>query len=62
MSVQIGFVVGAMLSAVLNLADRISAPRLIALSALVQLRPGLPRAAHLPHVQSGADRGASVRE
>lgn len=34
MSVQIGFVVGALLSAVLNLADRLPLPRLIALSAL----------------------------
>ena len=35
MSVQIGFVVGALLSAVLNLADRLPLPRLIAASALV---------------------------
>jgi MFS family permease len=35
MSVQIGFVVGAFLSAVLNLADRISARHLFAASALV---------------------------
>lgn len=34
MSVQIGFVVGALLSAVLNLADRLSAQRLVAVSAL----------------------------
>ena len=34
MSVQIGFVVGALLSAMLNVADRISSPRLIAVSAL----------------------------
>jgi MFS family permease len=34
MSVQIGFVVGALCSALLNLADRVPAPRLIALSAL----------------------------
>lgn len=34
MSVQIGFVVGALLSAVLNLADRLSAQRLVAISAL----------------------------
>jgi MFS family permease len=34
MSVQIGFVVGALLSAVLNLADRIAVQRLIACSAL----------------------------
>jgi MFS family permease len=34
MSVQVGFVVGAVLSAVLNLADRISLTRLIAASAL----------------------------
>lgn len=35
MSVQIGFVVGALLSAVLNLSDRLPLPRLIAVSALV---------------------------
>ncbi|UCF19425.1 MAG: MFS transporter, partial [Gemmatimonadota bacterium] len=34
MSVQLGFVVGALLSALLNLADRIRARRLFALSAL----------------------------
>lgn len=34
MSVQIGFVVGALLSAVLNLADRLPLPRLIAANAL----------------------------
>jgi MFS family permease len=34
MSVQIGFVAGALLSAVLNLADRLSAQRLLAVSAL----------------------------
>jgi MFS family permease len=35
MSVQLGFVVGALLSAVLNLADRIPARRLFAVSALL---------------------------
>ena len=35
MSVQIGFVVGALLSAMLNLADRVPAQRLFALAALV---------------------------
>jgi MFS family permease len=35
MSVQIGFVVGALASAVLNLADRVSARRLVAMSAAV---------------------------
>jgi MFS family permease len=35
MSVQIGFVAGALLSAVLNLADRVAAHRLFAASALV---------------------------
>src|SRR6185295_13581240 len=35
MSVQVGFVVGALLSAVLNLADRFAAHRLFAASALV---------------------------
>ena len=35
MSVQIGFVVGALLSAALNLADRLPLPRLIAASALL---------------------------
>src|SRR4030095_5525231 len=35
MSVQIGFVAGALLSAVLNLADRIAAHRLFAASALL---------------------------
>ncbi len=35
MSVQIGFVVGALLSAVLNIADRVPAQRLFAVSALV---------------------------
>ncbi len=35
MSVQIGFVAGAFLSAVLNLADRYDAPRMIAVSALL---------------------------
>lgn len=35
MSVQIGFVVGAILSAVLNLADRIDTRRLVAVSALL---------------------------
>jgi MFS family permease len=35
MSVQIGFVTGALLSAVLNLADRVAAHRLFAMSALV---------------------------
>ncbi len=35
MSVQLGFVVGALVSAVLNLADRVPTPRLIAASALV---------------------------
>ncbi len=34
MSVQIGFVAGALLSAIFNIADRVSAPKLIALSAL----------------------------
>jgi MFS family permease len=34
MSVQIGFVAGALVSAVLNLADRLSAQRLLAVSAL----------------------------
>ena len=34
MSVQIGFVVGALISAALNLADRVSIQRLIALSAI----------------------------
>lgn len=34
MSVQVGFVVGALVSAVLNLADRLSAQRLLAVSAL----------------------------
>lgn len=35
MSVQIGFVVGALLSALLNLADRLPAQKLFAASALV---------------------------
>jgi MFS family permease len=35
MSVQVGFVTGALLSAVLNLADRLSAQRLVAVSALI---------------------------
>jgi MFS family permease len=35
MSVQIGFVVGAILLAILNVADRYSAPKLIAVSALL---------------------------
>ena len=35
MSVQLGFVVGAVLSAVLNLADRIPAPRLIAICTIL---------------------------
>ncbi|MEE8075092.1 MAG: MFS transporter, partial [Candidatus Binatia bacterium] len=35
MSVQIGFVVGALVSAVLNLADRVSSRLLFAISALV---------------------------
>ncbi len=35
MSVQLGFVVGALLSAVLNLADRMPARRLVALSAIL---------------------------
>jgi MFS family permease len=35
MSVQLGFVLGALLSAVLNLADRVSAHRLVAASALL---------------------------
>src|SRR4051812_18217984 len=35
MSVQIGFVAGALLSAVLNLADRVPIRRLFAISALV---------------------------
>jgi MFS family permease len=35
MSVQLGFVAGALMSAVLNLADRVPAPRLIAASALI---------------------------
>lgn len=35
MSVQIGFVVGALLSAVLNLSDRYPAPKIMALSALI---------------------------
>jgi MFS family permease len=35
MSVQIGFVAGALLSAVLNLADRVPVPRLFAMSALI---------------------------
>ncbi|MCH7549794.1 MAG: MFS transporter, partial [Candidatus Krumholzibacteriota bacterium] len=35
MSVQAGFVVGALLSAVLNLADRMDATRLIGVSALI---------------------------
>jgi len=35
MSVQIGFVVGALLSAILNLADRVPAQRLFAISAVV---------------------------
>ena len=34
MSVQIGFVAGALISAILNLADKYSAPKLIAVSAL----------------------------
>jgi MFS family permease len=35
MSVQLGFVVGALMSAMLNLADRVSAPRLVAISAFL---------------------------
>lgn len=35
MTVQIGFVAGALLSAALNLADRVPAPRLIAVSAAI---------------------------
>ena len=35
MSVQLGFVIGAVLSAVLNLADRVPAPRLIAISTIM---------------------------
>ena len=35
MSVQIGFVIGALVSAAFNLADRISPPRLVAVSALL---------------------------
>ncbi|MBI3459934.1 MFS transporter [Candidatus Acetothermia bacterium] len=35
MSVQIGFVVGALLSALLNLADRVSVQRLFAISAVI---------------------------
>ena len=43
MSVQVGFVVGALLSALLNLADRISSRHLFAASALVgALRKILP--------------------
>ena len=34
MSVQLGFVIGALLSALFNLADRIPAPRLLAMSAM----------------------------
>jgi MFS family permease len=50
MSVQIGFVAGALLSGVLNLADRVAAPRLIAISALIgaAANAGIPLAAGGP--------------
>jgi MFS family permease len=49
MSVQIGFVAGALLSAVLNLADRVPVPRLFAISALV----GVAANAAIPLVSNG---------
>lgn len=50
MSVQIGFVVGALGSAVLNLADKIAAPKLMAVSALfgAVVNAGIPWMATSP--------------
>src|SRR5438045_22480 len=49
MSVQIGFVAGALLSAVLNLADRVPAQRLFAISAII----GAAANAAIPLVSDG---------
>src|SRR5207248_9456378 len=49
MSVQIGFVAGALLSAVLNLADRVQPQRLFAISAIV----GAAANAAIPLVSDG---------
>jgi MFS family permease len=57
MSVQLGFVVGAILSAVLNLADRLSLQRLIAISALI----GAAANAAIPLLDLGAGSALALR-
>ncbi len=56
MSVQIGFVAGALASAVLNLADRVPTPRLFALCAVV----GALANAAIPLVGGGDTHGFAV--
>ncbi|MEW6736646.1 MAG: MFS transporter [Acidobacteriota bacterium] len=57
MSVQIGFVVGALASAMLNLADRISARRLFAISALLAALA----TASIPALASGLGLALALR-
>jgi MFS family permease len=57
MSVQIGFVVGALVSAILNLADRISPPKLIGTSALL----GAVFNAAIPLFSSGPELALLLR-
>jgi MFS family permease len=57
MSVQLGFVIGALLSAVLNLADRLSAHRLFAASALLAAAAN----AAIPILDAGPGPGFALR-
>jgi MFS family permease len=57
MSVQIGFVAGALLSAILNLSDRIPANRLFAASALVAAAAN----AAIPLADAGPDAALALR-
>ncbi len=57
MSVQAGFVVGALISAVFNLADRISAQKLMALSALA----GALFNGAIPILQPGVESSIALR-
>ncbi|KAA3645531.1 MAG: MFS transporter [Chloroflexi bacterium] len=57
MSVQVGFVVGALLSAVLNLADRVSARKLVAFSMLA----GAGLNAAIPLFSTGPDLALVLR-
>jgi len=57
MSVQVGFVIGALLSAVLNLADRLPAQRLVAGSAVLAAAAN----AAIPLLDAGPDAALALR-